>query len=368
MTYSVEPTTSKAAYSADLPDAPITRRMEILYVSIFYIGFSLLYNITLKFNTYGWDSVVLEELFNPYTFLRTSGLHYFLFFLASIPVWYLIFVRFRNWRLRRRLLIHVFTLPVFVLGTQQLYYFIAGSLDWPHLLGRGQVWDLYIPALFYLIQFGVLHAYEYYREHQRKLILEGELRQAALKSELSAIKAQLNPHFLYNVFNTINASVPPEQEKTRQLIAQLSDLFRYQLQATRAESVPLREELAFVRKYLELEKARFAERLKVDIDVAENLMDRQVPPMILQPLVENSVKHGLASLIEGGTIAIHIRDRGGKLQFEISDTGIGIEDKASVYQSGIGLKNTAIRLAKRYQSELELLDNHPRGLKIRFTI
>lgn len=355
-------------FSTHLPDAPISRRMEILYVGIFYIGFSLLYNITLKFNTYGWDTVVLEQLINPYTFVRTSGLQYLLFFLASLPVWYLIFVRFRNSRLRRRLSIHAFTLPVFVVGTQQLYYLISDSLDWPHLISRAQVWDLYIPALFYLIQFGVLHAYEYYREHQRKLILEGELRQAALKSELSAIKAQLNPHFLYNVFNTINASVPPEQEQTRQLIAKLSDLFRYQLQATHAESVPLREELSFVRKYLELEKARFADRLKVEIDVADNLMERQVPPMLLQPLVENSVKHGLSSLIEGGTISIRIQERGGKLQFEISDTGIGVSDKQSVLASGIGLKNTAIRLAKRYQSELELLDNHPRGLKIRFAI
>ncbi len=357
-----------ATYSAHLPDAPLTRRMEILYIGIFYIGFSLLYNITLKFNTYGWGPAVLEELINPYTFLRTSGLHYSLFFLASIPVWYLIFVRCRSWRLRHRLWIHALTLPVFVVGTQQVYYLISGSLGWPHLISRAQVWDLYIPALFYLIQFGVLHAYEYYREHQRKLILEGELRQAALKSELSAIKAQLNPHFLYNVFNTINASVPPEQEQTRQLIAQLSDLFRYQLQATRAESVPLREELNFVRKYLELEKARFADRLKVEIDVADDLMERQVPPMLLQPLVENSVKHGLSSLIEGGTISIRILERGGKLHFEISDTGIGIADKDSVLESGIGLKNTAIRLTRRYQSKLELLDNHPRGLKIRFAI
>lgn len=110
------------------------------------------------------------------------------------------------------------------------------------------VWDIYIPGLFMMIQFGFLFAYEHYRENQKKLLVEGELRQAALKSELSAIKAQLNPHFLYNVFNTINASVPAENEKTRQLIAELSDLFRYQLQATKEDLVPLRDEISFVKK------------------------------------------------------------------------------------------------------------------------
>ena len=134
----------------------------------------------------------------------------------------------RNEKLWKRLLVHFVAMPVFVISTQQIYYAIAEKLEWGHLMGTGQVWDLYIPALFYFIQFGVFHAYEHYRENQIKLKLEGELRQAALKSELAAIKAQLNPHFLYNVFNTINASIPAENEQTRDMIAQLSDLFRYQ--------------------------------------------------------------------------------------------------------------------------------------------
>jgi len=198
--------------------------------------------------------------------------------------------------------------------------------------------------------------------------LEGELRQAALKSELAAIKAQLNPHFLYNVFNAINASVPAENEKTRDMIAQLSDLFRYQLQASQQELVPLREELDFVKKYLDLEKARFEDRLKIQIKVPQELMEEKIPPMLLQPLVENSVKHGLSSLIEGGTISISIFKEDGKLKFEISDTGIGIENKTEAFDKGIGLTNTKLRLQKMYQAQLELLDNTPQGLKIRFAL
>ncbi len=344
------------------------RPKEVIWVLAFYLGSAFLYHVTLKINAYGWDVPILEQILNPTRFWRTAGLHYLIFFIASLPIWYVIFVKLRHWSLYRRIAIHLVVLPLFVYGTQQLYYAIGESWGWQHLEGQAQVWDLYIPALFYLIQFGIFHAYEHYRENQRKLIVEGELRQAALKSELAAIKAQLNPHFLYNVFNTINASVPAENEQTRQMIAQLSDLFRYQLRASQQDLVPLQDELEFVSKYLDLEKARFGDRLEIEIEVPDELMDEKIPPMLLQPLVENSIKHGLASLIDGGKIGIRIWKADDKLRFEISDTGVGLKDKEAAFTQGIGLKNTAARLAKRYQTAIELLDNDPQGLTIRFAL
>ena len=148
----------------------------------------------------------------------------------------------------RRLAIHLIGLPLFVVLFQQLYYISSEALGWSHLGSYGQVWDLYIPGLFYFIQFSIFHAYEYYHDNQRQLKLKAALSEAALKSELAALKAQLNPHFLYNVFNVISASVPPGQEKTREMLAKLSDLFRYQLRASKEEVVPLRDELDFVTK------------------------------------------------------------------------------------------------------------------------
>ncbi len=344
------------------------RVKELLLLIALYFVFSFAYHLTLWLNRAGYDSEG-DNLFDFIAYMDDGyGLQYLIFFVLTIPIWWLLFRGMARQTIYKRLLIHIVTLPLFVLGAQQIFYFINESLGWGHLQGTGQVWDLYIPSLFYLIQFGIFHAYEYYLENQKKIILEGELRHAALKSELTAIKAQLNPHFLYNVFNTINASVPPENEQTRQMIAQLSDLFRYQLQATQQELVPLREELDFVKKYLELEKARFEERLKINVEVPEELMDECIPPMILQPLVENSVKHGLASLIEGGTISIKIFKEGGKLKFEISDTGVGIPDKNKAFEAGIGLSNTRARLQKMYQAQIELLDNTPQGLTVRFAI
>lgn len=340
---------------------------EVLSFMLLYLFFASLYYITLLFN-WGIDNEPDRNFFSLIRFIDTCGLQYTIFFIFTVPIWYLLFRKFRRKKLYIRLLTHLLTWPIFVFGTQWVYYKVSDALGFGHLEGAASIWDVYIPALFYLIQFGILHAYEYYKENQRKLILEGELRQAALKSELAAIKAQLNPHFLYNVFNTINASVPAENEKTRNMIAQLSDLFRYQLRASKTDTVTLEEELDFVKKYLDLEKERFKDRLQVDIKVSKDLMQEKIPPMLLQPLVENSVKHGLASLIEGGTVSIYIFKEEGKLKFEISDTGIGIQNKENVFGKGVGLTNTKLRLQKMYQSPMELLDNYPKGLTIKFAI
>lgn len=344
------------------------RPKELLWVLFFYLLFAFLYHATIQINVGGWETSVFEQVLNPSQFWRSSGRHYTIFFITSLPIWYLIFVRLKHWSFVKRLGIHLITLPLFVFGSQQIYYALAEVFEYGRLRGAGTVWDLYIPTLLYLVQFGIYHAYEHYRENQRKLLVEGELRQAALKSELAAIKAQLNPHFLYNVFNTINASVPAENEQTRQMIAKLSDLFRYQLRASQQDLVPLQDELEFVSNYLDLEKARFGDRLEIEIEVADELLEEKIPPMLLQPLVENSIKHGLASLIDGGKIGIRIWKAEDKLRFEISDTGVGLKDKEAAFSKGIGLKNTAARLAKRYQTAIELLDNEPQGLTIRFAL
>ena len=272
---------------------------ELLWVFLFYFTFSWLYHIVLwysigTFKDQGiWGWVDLKE----YWF--NAGLSYLFYFLVSIFIW---FVSIRSLQKKSMFfqIIAVFVLiPLATYFTRELRYVIIDNtvLGRGRLKGPAEVWDWYIPVLFLTVQFGFLFAYRYFKENQRKLLIEGELRQAALKSELAAIKAQLNPHFLYNVFNTINASVPPKNERTRNMIAQLSDLFRYQLRASKTDLVTLEEELDFLKKYLDLEKERFKDRLRIDINVPKDLMNEKIPLMLLQPLVENSIKHGLSSLV-----------------------------------------------------------------------
>ncbi|WP_106793461.1 sensor histidine kinase [Aquimarina sp. Aq78] len=343
------------------------RIVELIVFSSIYLFFASAYHIALWINRGGYtqeDNI----LFDPISFMDDSGLGYTLKLIITLPIWWLLFRKLKIWSIKEKLLLHLILLPSFVIIWQQLYSVFSNVFGFFYLQGPAQIWDIYLPALFYILQFGIFHSYQYHVDNQKKIKVEGELRAVALKSELSALKAQLNPHFLYNVFNTISASVPPENEKTRHLIAELSDLFRYQLQASQVEKVPLKEELDFVKKYLALEKERFEERLQIEIDVDENVMEEMIPPMLLQPLVENSVKHGLASLIDGGKVSITISKNEDKLFFEIADTGVGIKNKEKIFGKGIGLTNTKMRIEKMYNSTLQLSDNIPQGLKVNFVI
>lgn len=342
------------------------RIKEYTFIIGFYAFFSVSYYATLWFNRQDWakdgPALLTFDGFGDQAFDYTFKL------LLTIPIWWLLFRTLKHWQLPYRLCLHLLLLPAFVLIWQRIFYAFTTYFDYGHLTGSGQVWDIYIPGLFYILQFSMFHAYEYYLDNQQKLKLEGDLRESVLKSELATLKAQLNPHFLYNVFNTISASVPPELEQTREMIADLSDLFRYQLRASQSELVPLRDELHFVEQYLQLEKARFGNRLAVKIDVNNALLERLVPPMLLQPLVENAVKHGISSIIEGGEVAVKIHEKAGKLHFEISDTGVGITDKTALLNKGVGLTNTKLRLEKMHDSVLQFSDNQPNGLKVSFTI
>ncbi|MGF7215649.1 sensor histidine kinase YesM [Spirosoma lacussanchae] len=342
----------------------ITYRQLTMIVGL-YIVSALLYDGALSISERAWskNSLFIDFLYEVPRALLDYGMK----LLVTAPVWYLLFIRLRHLTLTRRILLHVVLLPLYLLVWQFLYYAVSDGLGIGRLRGTGQVWDTYIGALFYLVQFGIFHAYDYYRDLQRQRLREVQLRELTLKSELAALKAQLNPHFLYNVFNTISASVPPAQERTRELLAELADLFRYQLQASKADVVTVREEIAFVKKYLDLEKARFGDRLRVSFDVADNVLDNTIPPMLLQPLVENSVKHGIASLIEGGDIHVGIHRQNGHLHVAISDTGVGLNG-SSTTGHGLGLANTRLRLDKMYGSQLTVGNSQPRGVIVQFTI
>ena len=343
------------------------RTKEILVIFLFYFCFSYLYNVVLCYNMSaqeGFDG----SYFELKDYWYRSGMQYVFFFIASVVIWFFCIYLLRKKKKIFQIVLVILVTPFVIYVTRELRYNVVDGMGLGRLRGTGEIWDWYIPLLFFYIQFGCFFAYQYFKEYQRKLKLEAALRQATLKSELAAIKAQLNPHFLYNVFNTINASVPSEQENTRRLIAKLSDLFRYQLKASEKEMVPLGEELEFVENYLDLEKERFGDRLTVTIDVDASLYDEKIPPMVLQPLVENSVKHGLSSLVEGGAVTISIKKQAETLYFEISDTGVGANDYDALFNKGLGLTNTKLRLEKMFQSKLEIGANHPKGLVVKFSI
>jgi len=344
-------------------------KKEIAGTVLFYLFFSFLYHaviqyVSLDFTQGDFWSALLS--FRNYWF--AAGMQYFFFFIGSLFIGFVVFRVLRDTKIIYRIAVVLLMIPGVVYVVRFVRYAIVDLYELGRLQGAGMIWDLYIPFLFLMFQFGCFFAYNYFKESQKQLKVENELRQATLKSELAALKAQINPHFLYNVFNTINATIPPELESARKLTADLADMFRYQLRASKSDFVPLFDEIAFAQKYLHLEKARFEERLEFRIDVDDSLLGYKMPPMILQPLVENAIKHGLSSLVEGGTIVISVRKSNEELLFSISDNGTGIKDKSTIMNNGTGLKNTMLRIQKIYGNALQIEDNEPRGAKISFAI
>lgn len=209
-------------------------------------------------------------------------------------------------------------------------------------------------AVLALIVGGLAHAYEgmrwrlaeSLREVEEVRLVEAQLHEQAAKAELAALQARINPHFFFNTLNTISALLSEDPAKADEVVQTLADLFRYTFKAAHAGTVPLSEELDFVEGYLAVEKARFGDRLRVAWSVEDAARDVRVPGLLLQPLVENAVGHGIAPVPGGGTVRITARIDGGRLVVEVEDDGAGLRaEAASLIRDDHGLGNVRRRIA-----------------------
>ena len=198
------------------------------------------------------------------------------------------------------------------------------------------------------IGFG-LDAYRKYRERELQASrLEAQLAQA----QLQALKMQLHPHFLFNTLHAISVLVRKgsNQEAVR-MLAVLSDLLRMTLDDQGAQEVSLKQELEFLERYLELEQIRFQDRLQVQLDIAPETLDARIPNLILQPLVENAIRHGIARAVAGGQVHVRACRERGRLRVEVRDDGPGLAGDESGRMEGVGLSNTRERLERLYGAE-----------------
>jgi sensor histidine kinase YesM len=221
--------------------------------------------------------------------------------------------------------------------------------------------------------FPILHGAEmavgYYRQLQEKEREEQELRALAAQAELRALKAQINPHFLFNTLNTIAALIHTDPKLAETTVERLAELFRYVLTSTEG-GVPLEEEIAFLDGYLEIEQARFGQRLRVTREIAPDALSTPVPSLILQPLVENAVQHGQG---DDGSIDLTIRvePASDEVVLTIADEGPGTPLGYEIGDGpGHGLRNVDERLRKTYGQEhgLELCSNSPHGTVVTFKV
>jgi two-component system, LytTR family, sensor kinase len=197
----------------------------------------------------------------------------------------------------------------------------------------------------------------------RQQMEAARLNEQLAKAQLSVLRQQIEPHFLFNTLNTVAGLVREgKNDGAVDMIAGLSDLLRRTLQTSDKQQMELGEELEVVKQYLEIEKARFAERLRVDVDVPEELLRARVPSLILQPIVENAVKHGIAKSVQGGAIAISAARRNGTLTLSVANDGPGFPADWERARKGIGLENVRERLVSLYGAEAELrVEDRTRG-------
>ena len=192
----------------------------------------------------------------------------------------------------------------------------------------------------------VIIGFERSNESERQTF---ELRLLAQDAELRALRAQIDPHFLFNSLNSISALTTNNPDKARTMTLMLADFFRKSLELGSRSHIPLTDELALITEFLTIEQVRFGTRLRVAQDITEECQKAMVPPLILQPLVENAVRHGIAHLVEGGTIQLHCERRGDRIAIQIQNP-IDI-DRPRRKGNGLGLKNVRSRLNTLYDNE-----------------
>jgi signal transduction histidine kinase len=179
---------------------------------------------------------------------------------------------------------------------------------------------------------------------------ERELTELAATAQLAALRAQINPHFLFNSLNSIAQLIRTDPDKAEACVERLSDLFRYILRRAEQDFVPLADELEMATAYLDIERARFGDRLRVETRIEPESLRHLIPNLILQPLVENAVKHGLSRKLGGGTVRIGASVTDGCLALSVGDDGLGMPPAtlARVWEGGVGLRNLRDRIERLY--------------------
>jgi two-component system, LytTR family, sensor kinase len=196
---------------------------------------------------------------------------------------------------------------------------------------------------------GFSYALDYYRESQHSRVAAAQLQARLAEARLQALQSQLHPHFLFNTLHTISALMHRDTEAADAMLARLSDLLRISLDRIGTQQVTVKEEIDFVQKYLDIERTRFGDRLQVRVDVEPDTFDAAVPNLLLQPLVENAIRHGIAQKVGGGRLDIRITREGSDLCLTVRDTGPGLSAaKLSALNTGVGLTNTRSRLEELF--------------------
>jgi two-component system LytT family sensor kinase len=247
---------------------------------------------------------------------------------------------------------------------------VYGDFTFARLLRSVSAGFDYGVAMYWLVVL-VYHALVYHGRYQKSRVEAAELEAQLANAQVQALRMQLHPHFLFNTLNSISALVQEDPEAAETMIARLSELLRMSLDSSLAQEIPLSRELEFLNLYLDLERTRYEDRLTVEFDVDPEAREALVPNMILQPIVENAIRHGIAQRPAGGRISISAKRRASDLLLRVEDNGPGQPLQGwRGFREGVGLGTTRGRLEKMYGNRqgLELEPLAAGGVAVRIAL
>jgi two-component system, LytTR family, sensor kinase len=248
----------------------------------------------------------------------------------------------------RNAALYLVAVPVMVLVVHAV--FIPIRILWMHStfaeIKARLIDSLYYVTFILTMLVGVVHAVEYRRSLRAGQLRASQLESHLAKARLEILRNELQPHFLFNALHSISTLMHRNVEAADEMLAQLADLLRLSLERKNVQEAPLREELAVLAPYLNILRIRFGDRLSIGVDVDPALLDVTVPLFLLQPLVENAIRHGIERRAGAGRIEIRARSAGDAIEIRVADDGAGLVSNG--FREGIGLSNIRLRLEQIY--------------------
>lgn len=306
---------------------------------------------------YNWYKSALPQIIN------------YIFWPILVPFIYWTFQRFKimpGASARDRLATVVMSLLVpFVheLVTTTIYFIILEYTDTHHFTAEtferivAVFHSVYIGRIVeYWIIYGLFAAFDYYRKYKNKQAELGRIEAELNRTKLAVLKMQLQPHFLFNALNSISSLMDMDVKKAQTVTAQLGDLLRGILEQDQRIFISIEEEIQYVKSYLEIEKIRFEDRLTIRYNIDPAIIQMQIPMLLVQPLVENAIKHAVAKQSGNSMIKITVKDgRTGELKIKVSDNGPGqSHSSGELLNQGVGLSNIKARLERLYKGKAQL--------------
>jgi two-component system LytT family sensor kinase len=209
-------------------------------------------------------------------------------------------------------------------------------------------YDLHLDLLRYWAVVAIEHTISYHHQAREREVAASQLRAELAEARLEVLKRQLQPHFLFNTLNSISVLMFENVTLANRMLLRLSELLRAGLTTDSPHEVSLEHELSFLERYLDIERMRFGDRLTIDLDVDPSILGARVPNLLLQPLVENAIRYGVAAVDRPSTVAIHAQRSGTELRLQVRDDGPGLSRN---HKRGVGLSNTEARLRQLYGND-----------------